>query len=52
MTLGIFARITAALKMRVEDLRPRGAGWMVRLHEEGGLRLALSEGFACAQRYC
>jgi hypothetical protein len=47
-----FARITAALKMRVEDLRPRGAGWMVRLHEEGGLRLALSEGFACAQRYC
>ena len=22
-----FARITAALKMKVEDLRPRGAGW-------------------------
>jgi site-specific recombinase XerD len=31
-----FARITAALKMRVEDLRPRGASWMVRLHEKGG----------------
>jgi site-specific recombinase XerD len=31
-----FARITAALKMKVEDLRPRGAGWTVRLHEKGG----------------
>jgi site-specific recombinase XerD len=31
-----FARINAALKMRVEDLRPRGAGWTVRLHEKGG----------------
>ncbi len=31
-----FARITAALKMKVEDLRPRGAGWSVRLHEKGG----------------
>ena len=31
-----FARITAALKMKVEDLRPRGAGWAVRLHEKGG----------------
>ena len=30
------ARITAALKMKVEDLRPRGAGWSVRLHEKGG----------------
>src|SRR5882672_6298439 len=29
-----FARITAALKMKVEDLRPRGAGWTVRLHEK------------------
>ena len=29
-----FARITAALKMKVEDLRPRGAGWSVRLHEK------------------
>jgi integrase len=31
-----FARITAALKMKVEDLRPRSASWMVRLHEKGG----------------
>jgi integrase len=31
-----FARITAALKMKVEDLRPRGAGWSVLLHEKGG----------------
>ena len=31
-----FARITAALKMRVEDLRPKGAGWQLRLHEKGG----------------
>jgi integrase len=31
-----FARITAALRMRVEDLRPRGAGWELRLREKGG----------------
>jgi site-specific recombinase XerD len=31
-----FARITAALKMKVEDLVPRGASWKVRLHEKGG----------------
>ena len=31
-----FARITAALSMKVEDLQPRGAGWIVRLHEKGG----------------
>ena len=31
-----FARITAALKMKVEDLLPRGAGRTVRLHEKGG----------------
>jgi site-specific recombinase XerD len=31
-----FARIGAALKMKVEDLRPRSAGWTVRLHEKGG----------------
>ena len=24
-----FARITAALRMKVEDLRPQGAGWRV-----------------------
>jgi integrase len=31
-----FARITAALRMRVEDLRPSGAGWELRLREKGG----------------
>ena len=36
-----FARITAALKMKIEDLRPRGAGWMVRLHEKGGKEHAM-----------
>src|SRR5436190_2984424 len=31
-----FARIGAALKMKVEDLQPRGAGWTIGLHEQGG----------------
>jgi integrase/recombinase XerD len=31
-----FARINAALKMKVEDLRPRGAGWTIRLREKSG----------------
>src|ERR1700723_1681658 len=31
-----FARIGAALKMKVEDLRPKGAGWELRPHEKGG----------------
>ena len=31
-----FARITAALWMKVEDLRPKGAGWQIQLHEKGG----------------
>lgn len=31
-----FARIGAALKMKVEDLRPQGASWRLRLHEKGG----------------
>ena len=31
-----FARIGAALKMTVADLRPKGAGWELRLHEKGG----------------
>ena len=31
-----FARISAALTMKVEDLRPKGAGWQIRLHEKGG----------------
>jgi integrase/recombinase XerD len=36
-----FARIGAALKMKVEDLRPRAAGWAVRLHEKGGKEHAM-----------
>jgi site-specific recombinase XerD len=36
-----FARITAALTMKVEDLRPRGAGWTIRLHEKGGKERAM-----------
>jgi site-specific recombinase XerD len=31
-----FARIGAALKMKVEDLEPKGSGWLIRLHEKGG----------------
>ena len=31
-----FARITAALCMKVEDLRSKGAGWQILLHETGG----------------
>jgi integrase len=32
-----FARINAALKMKVGmDLRPKGAGWRLRLHEKAG----------------
>lgn len=30
-----FARIGAALKMRVEDLQSK-SGWLIRLHEKGG----------------
>ncbi len=36
-----FARISAALKMKVEDLRPRAAAWTVRLHEKGGKEHAM-----------
>jgi integrase len=36
-----FARINAALKMKVEDLRPQGAGWRLRLHEKGGKHHAM-----------
>src|SRR3954467_6913318 len=32
-----FARIMAALRMKVEDLRPKGAGWQIQLHEKGGV---------------
>jgi site-specific recombinase XerD len=31
-----FARIGAALKMKVEDLQPKGSAWRLRLHEKGG----------------
>lgn len=31
-----FARIAAALAMKVEDLRSKGAAWELRLHEKGG----------------
>jgi site-specific recombinase XerD len=33
-----FARIGAAVAMRVEDYFPRGKRWWVRLHEKGGKR--------------
>jgi integrase len=36
-----FARINAVLKMRVEELWPRGAGWTVRLHKKGGKQHAM-----------
>jgi site-specific recombinase XerC len=36
-----FARITAALRMKVEDLRPQSAGWQVQLHEKGGKQHAM-----------
>lgn len=31
-----FARIGAVVKIKVEDLRPNGAGWELLLHEKGG----------------
>ena len=36
-----FARITAALRMKVEDLRPQGAGWRIQLQEKGGKQNAM-----------
>jgi len=36
-----FARIGAALKMKVGDLRPKGAGWTIRLQEKGGKQHAM-----------
>ena len=36
-----FARITAVLTMKVEDLVPKGAGWQLRLHEKGGKQHAM-----------
>jgi site-specific recombinase XerD len=32
-----FARVGAALKMRVEDLQSKGSGWLIRLHEKGAI---------------
>ena len=42
-----FARIDAALKMKVEDLRPRGAGWTIRLHEKGGKQQSMPWPMRC-----
>lgn len=36
-----FSRIGAALKMKVEDLRPKGSGWQICLHEKGGKEHAM-----------
>jgi site-specific recombinase XerD len=36
-----FARIGAALAMRVEDVRAHGAGWELHLHEKGGKQHAM-----------
>jgi site-specific recombinase XerD len=36
-----FARIMAALRVKVEDLRPQGAGWRIQLHEKGGKEHAM-----------
>ncbi|MGI4793232.1 MAG: tyrosine-type recombinase/integrase, partial [Janthinobacterium lividum] len=44
-----FARIGAALQMRVEDMRPQGVGWVVRLHEKGGKQHAMPAHHALAE---
>jgi integrase len=36
-----FARIGAALKMKVEDLQSKGSGWLIHLHEKGGKQHAM-----------
>jgi hypothetical protein len=36
-----FARIGVALNMKMEDLRPHGASWQLRLHEKGGKQHAM-----------
>ena len=36
-----FARVTAALRMKVEDLRAKGASWQIQLHEKGGKEHAM-----------
>src|SRR3954470_19038958 len=47
-----FARITAALKMKVEDLRPKGGGWQIRLHEKGGKHHVMPCHHALAEGLC
>jgi len=47
-----FARIGAALKMKVEDLRPKGAGWELRLHEKGGKHHVMPCHHALAEALC
>ena len=42
-----FARIGAALKMKVEDLRPQGAGWQLLLHEKGSKERSTDEPTGC-----
>ena len=44
-----FARIGAALRMRVEDVRPQGAGWSVRLQEKGGRQHTMPAHHALAE---
>jgi site-specific recombinase XerD len=36
-----FARVGAALYMKVEDLQPRELGWIIRLHEKGDKQHAM-----------
>jgi len=43
--------VNAALKMKVEDLRSRGAGGMVRLHEKGGKEPAMPCHHALAEAW-
>ncbi len=44
-----FARIGAALKMRVEDLQAKGSGWLIRLHEKGGKQHMMPSHHALAE---
>jgi hypothetical protein len=44
-----FARITAALKMKVENLRPQGAAWQLGLHEKCGRRHTMPCHYALAE---
>jgi integrase len=47
-----FARIGAALKMRVEDLQSKGSGWVIRLHEKGGKQHRGAARLHRCGRYC